>query len=303
MDVGLALDLIDLVNQNPKDQDAPTNLNNACVVYEKLFQFGEATKCYERLAQDYPQSNLAKDASGTPRATTAASSTSTGRSCFTSRSPPTRSFANYEHRKDALGLAAQLLDNDQQYGRAADFYKRYSDTVPGQATGRGPGLLRSPAATTRSCATRRQRAAVPERPQPPARRPARSRRVRGQVVHEAGHGGRAERQEEGHPRGVPEGARRVRLPHGCRRPARRRPQRPRPNSCWPRRSSPPSSRSRWNSAADPEAGQAHLRHLHRGLEGLWSTSTASVWEYKDATWTLAPSCGRATSTTSSRRRW
>src|SRR5205085_6759803 len=33
MDEALALDLIDLVNQAPKDQDAPTNLNNACVVY------------------------------------------------------------------------------------------------------------------------------------------------------------------------------------------------------------------------------------------------------------------------------
>src|SRR4029079_19661768 len=46
LDVGLALDLIDVVNANPKDPGAPTALNNACVIYEKLFQFGEATKCY-----------------------------------------------------------------------------------------------------------------------------------------------------------------------------------------------------------------------------------------------------------------
>jgi tetratricopeptide (TPR) repeat protein len=129
MDIALALDLIDLVNQNPKDQDAPTNLNNACVVYEKLFQFGEATKCYERLARDYPQSGLAKDAVWNAarnhrrffnfdRAVTLYQQIATD-----------PQYAGYEHRKDALGLAAQLLDNDQQYGRAADFYKRYSDTV------------------------------------------------------------------------------------------------------------------------------------------------------------------------------
>ena len=50
LDVGLALDLIDVVNGNPKDPGAPTALNNACVIYEKLFQFGAATQCYERLA-------------------------------------------------------------------------------------------------------------------------------------------------------------------------------------------------------------------------------------------------------------
>ena len=38
-------------------------------------------------------------------------------------------FADNEHRKDALGLAATLLDNDQQYSRAATLYRRYSDAV------------------------------------------------------------------------------------------------------------------------------------------------------------------------------
>ena len=62
LDVGLALDLIDVVNANPKDSGAPTALNNACVIYEKLFQFGEATKCYERLYKDYPESEWGKEA-------------------------------------------------------------------------------------------------------------------------------------------------------------------------------------------------------------------------------------------------
>ena len=38
-------------------------------------------------------------------------------------------FAQSEHRKEALGLAASLLDNDQQYARAADLYKQYSDAI------------------------------------------------------------------------------------------------------------------------------------------------------------------------------
>ena len=62
LDVGLALDLIDVVNANPKDSGAPTALNNACVIYEKLFQFGEATKCYERLYGSYPDSEWGKEA-------------------------------------------------------------------------------------------------------------------------------------------------------------------------------------------------------------------------------------------------
>jgi tetratricopeptide (TPR) repeat protein len=117
------------VNQNPKDQDAPTNLNNACVVYEKVYQFGEATKCYERLARDYPQSNLAKDAVWNAARNHRRFFNFDRAVMLYQQIATDPGFASYEHRKDALGLAAQLLDNDQQYGRAADFYKRYADTV------------------------------------------------------------------------------------------------------------------------------------------------------------------------------
>jgi hypothetical protein len=129
MDEALALDLIALVNQAPKDQDAPTNLNNACVVYEKLFKFGEATKCYERLARDYPQSNLAKDAVWNAARNHRRFFNFDKAVVLYQLIATDPGYAQYEHRKDALGLAAQLLDNDQQYGRAADFYKRYSDAV------------------------------------------------------------------------------------------------------------------------------------------------------------------------------
>jgi len=129
LDVGLALDLVDVVNSNPKDPDAPTALNNACVIYEKLFQFGEATKCYERLYRDYPDSEWGREALW---------NASRNHYRFFEFDQAVQGylqladspkFAQSEHRKEALGLAASLLDNDQQYGRAAELYKRYSDAI------------------------------------------------------------------------------------------------------------------------------------------------------------------------------
>lgn len=137
LDVGLALDLVDVVNANPTDSGAPNALNNACVIYEKLFQFGEATKCYERLYRDYPDSDWGKEALW---------NASRNHYRFFEFDQAVKGylqladspkFAQSEHRKEALGLAASLLDNDQQYGKAADLYKRYSDAVadkPGDAS-------------------------------------------------------------------------------------------------------------------------------------------------------------------------
>lgn len=129
LDEGLALDLLDLIAANPKDQDAASNLNNACVIYEKIYKYGEATKCYDRLARDYPDSALAKDAVWNSarneyrffefeKAVTGYLKVATD-----------PRFADYEHRREAVGIAAQLLDNDQQYPRAAELYKKYADTI------------------------------------------------------------------------------------------------------------------------------------------------------------------------------
>jgi TolA-binding protein len=129
LDVGLALDLIDVVNANPKDSGAPTALNNACVIYEKLFQFGEATKCYERLYKDYPESEWGKEAlwNSSRNHYRFFEFDQAVKGYLTVAQDP--KFAQSEHRKEALGLAASLLDNDQQYPKAADLYKRYSEAV------------------------------------------------------------------------------------------------------------------------------------------------------------------------------
>ncbi|HET6284508.1 MAG TPA: tetratricopeptide repeat protein [Polyangia bacterium] len=129
LDVGLALDLIDVVNANPKDAGAPTALNNACVIYEKLFQFGEATKCYERLYRDYPDSEWGKEAlwNSSRNHYRFFEFDQAVKGYLTVAQDP--KFATSEHRKEALGLAASLLDNDQQYPRAAELYKKYSEAV------------------------------------------------------------------------------------------------------------------------------------------------------------------------------
>ena len=129
MDVGLALDLIDLVNQNPKDADASKNLNNVCIIYERLYQYGEATRCYERLATEYPDSNEGRDAVWNAAKNNERFFNFNAAVNGYIKIAEDPKFENHEHRKDALGLAATLLDNDQQYGRAASLYRRYADSV------------------------------------------------------------------------------------------------------------------------------------------------------------------------------
>jgi tetratricopeptide (TPR) repeat protein len=134
LDAGLALDLIDVVNANPKDPGAPTALNNACVIYEKLFRFGDATKCYERLFKDYPDSEWGKEAlwNSSRNHYRFFEFDQAVRGYLTVAQDP--KFVGSEHRKEALGLAASLLDNDQQYLKAADLYRRYSDAVSDKPT-------------------------------------------------------------------------------------------------------------------------------------------------------------------------
>ena len=115
--------------REPQDPGAPTALNNACVIYEKLFQFGEATKCYERLYGSYPDSEWGKEAlwNASRNHYRFFEFDQAVKGYLTVAQDP--KFAQSEHRKEALGLAASLLDNDQQYARAADLYKKYSDAI------------------------------------------------------------------------------------------------------------------------------------------------------------------------------
>jgi tetratricopeptide (TPR) repeat protein len=129
LDEGLALDLMDLIAADPKDRDAPSNLNNACVIYEKIFKYGEATKCYERLARDYPDDALAKDAvwNAARNQYRFFEFEKAVNGYLKIATDP--KFAKFEHRREAVGIAAQLLDNDQQYPRAAELYRKYAENI------------------------------------------------------------------------------------------------------------------------------------------------------------------------------
>lgn len=129
IDEGLALDLIDMINANPKDADAPANLNNACLIYERLYKPSQATQCYERLAREYPDHPLARDALWNAARNHEKFFEFEKAVAIFERIATEPKFADFEHRKEALGLAATLLDNDQQYTRAAVFYRRYSDAI------------------------------------------------------------------------------------------------------------------------------------------------------------------------------
>ncbi len=120
---------MDLIAANPKDQDAPSNLNNACVIYEQIFKYGEATKCYERLANDYPENPLAKDAvwNAARNQYRFFEFEKAVNGYLKIATDP--KFAKFEHRREAVGLAAQLLDNDQQYARAAELYRKYAENI------------------------------------------------------------------------------------------------------------------------------------------------------------------------------
>ena len=129
VDEGLALDLMDLVASDPQSADAPNNLNNACVIYERIYKFGEATRCYERLANEYPDSPLALEAvwnAARNHYRFFEFDEAVAGYLEVAESPK---FEGYVHREEALGIAATLLDNDQQYQKSADLYLRYSNVI------------------------------------------------------------------------------------------------------------------------------------------------------------------------------
>jgi TolA-binding protein len=118
-----------LVDANPKHKDAPAALNNAAVAYENVQRFESATHLYERVWREYPESEFADYA------------------LFRAAVNDQRFFefdqavTNYlilvdnpkygksKYRTDALWNAAQLLDSDQAYGRAAELFRKYADLV------------------------------------------------------------------------------------------------------------------------------------------------------------------------------
>ncbi|MBK8480850.1 MAG: tetratricopeptide repeat protein [Proteobacteria bacterium] len=118
-----------LVESNPESSDADKALFNAAVAYEKSMRFESATRIYEQLWQKYPTSALAGDAlwrSAENYKRFFEFKKAVDSYLIMADAP---GFASSPHRSDALYNAAVILENDQDYGRAAQLFLRYAAQV------------------------------------------------------------------------------------------------------------------------------------------------------------------------------
>jgi TolA-binding protein len=115
-----------LVEANPRGANADKALNNAAVCNERVNRYAKATALYERIYRDYPKSTFADEALFRAaenykrffefdRASEA----------YILLADDPR-FKTSEYRTDALLEAAALNENDQNYRKAADLYRRYA---------------------------------------------------------------------------------------------------------------------------------------------------------------------------------
>ncbi len=116
-----------LVKDKPASDDADKALFNAAVAFEKSMRFDSATKTYERVYQEYPKSKLAGEAVWL---------SAENHKKFFQFDKAVKSyliladlprFANNEHRNDSIYNAANILEYDQDYKRAAKLFLRYAD--------------------------------------------------------------------------------------------------------------------------------------------------------------------------------
>ena len=117
---------IALVDQAPKDPNADRALNNAAVAYEKIGRFGSASKTYERIYKQYPDSEFADDAllrSGLNHVRFFEFDEAVTSYLVLAEDPR---YKDSEHRLLALKNAADLLDNLQQYKKSSDLFLRYA---------------------------------------------------------------------------------------------------------------------------------------------------------------------------------
>ena len=117
---------IALVDGAPKDPNADRALNNAAVAYEKIGRFGSASKTYERIYKQYPDSEFADDAllrSGLNHVRFFEFDEAVASYLVLAQD---ERYKASEHRLLALKNAADLLDNLQQYKKSSDLFLRYA---------------------------------------------------------------------------------------------------------------------------------------------------------------------------------
>src|SRR5207245_5438481 len=104
---------VQIVDSDPKNDEADKALNNAAVAYENVKRYAAATKLYERIVSEYPTSKFVDDALfRTAVSYQKAFEFDTAAKSYLRLAEDPR-FANSTHKTDALYNAALILENDQ----------------------------------------------------------------------------------------------------------------------------------------------------------------------------------------------
>ncbi|HEX4462506.1 MAG TPA: tetratricopeptide repeat protein, partial [Polyangia bacterium] len=111
---------------DPKNEDADKALNNAAVAYENVKRFAAATKLYERIVNEYPTSKFVDDALFRTAVSYQKAFEFDKAVVSYLRLAQDSRFANSTHRTDAIYNSAVILDNSQDYGRAAELFQKYA---------------------------------------------------------------------------------------------------------------------------------------------------------------------------------
>jgi tetratricopeptide (TPR) repeat protein len=117
---------VEIVDRDPHGEDADKALNNAAVAYENVKRYAAATRLYERIVNEYPNSKFVDDALFRTAVSYQKAFEFDKAAISYLRLAEDKRFANSAHRTDALYNAAIILENDQNYLKAADLFKRYS---------------------------------------------------------------------------------------------------------------------------------------------------------------------------------
>ncbi|HEY2746721.1 MAG TPA: tetratricopeptide repeat protein [Polyangia bacterium] len=118
---------VEIVDRDPHGEDADKALNNAAVAYENVKRYAAATRLYERIVNDYPTSKFLDDALFRTAVSYQKAFEFDRAAIAYLRLAEDPRFSASAHRTDALYNAAILLENDQNYLKAADLFKRYAN--------------------------------------------------------------------------------------------------------------------------------------------------------------------------------
>jgi cellulose synthase operon protein C len=117
---------VQIIDADPKGDDADKALNNAAVAYENVKRFAAATKLYQRIVDQYPNSKFVDDALFRTAVSyqKAFEFDNAVKSYLALATGP--KFAQSTHRTDAIYNSAVILENDQDYARAAELFQKYA---------------------------------------------------------------------------------------------------------------------------------------------------------------------------------